>query len=325
MSPGGGVSNSSNSWKAAGRADGVASANRARSSAIPVTCGSSCSISSSRAWAPSVQSASRAASARSKSLSMRRCRIRNSKLCHWCVTVCAGGTPERSLIARVPMQEAGAASSGVSVGYSLSSSVSFLFLFLFFFVVFGARRDVIDVGEVVVRRTPVFVGVVESPDGTFLDRTSRPAIGVLARRFPFVLRRRVRTEVAAARRPRGAAGGVSSRRESSTRARSAETTWRARSRAAEAARPRAARPALFSRSRLADRERSSFERLLVESADRFFGDGSIRVVDEREAPRPSRFAIDRQYHLRWCADARQVLAQLCLRRRVRQIPNEQTD
>jgi hypothetical protein len=64
---------------------------------------------------------------------------------------------------------------------------------------------------------------------------------------------------------------------------------------------------------------------LVESADGFFGDGSIRVVDEREASWTSSFPIDREHHLRREADARQMLTQLCLRRRVRQIPNEQTD
>jgi hypothetical protein len=63
----------------------------------------------------------------------------------------------------------------------------------------------------------------------------------------------------------------------------------------------------------------------VESTNGFFSDRAIGVVDERKSTRPPGVAIQRKHDLRRCADARQVLAQLCLGRRVRQIANEQTD
>jgi hypothetical protein len=67
------------------------------------------------------------------------------------------------------------------------------------------------------------------------------------------------------------------------------------------------------------------EGLLVEPANRLLSDRAIGVIHERETPRTSSFPIDGEYDLRWRADARQMLPQICLRRRVRQIPNEQTD
>jgi hypothetical protein len=64
---------------------------------------------------------------------------------------------------------------------------------------------------------------------------------------------------------------------------------------------------------------------LIEAANGFFGDRAIGVVDEGEAPRAAGFPIDGELDLRRRADARQVLAQLCLGRRIGQVADEQTD
>jgi hypothetical protein len=65
--------------------------------------------------------------------------------------------------------------------------------------------------------------------------------------------------------------------------------------------------------------------LLVESANRFFGDTAIGIIDEREASRPARFTIDRQYDLCWRPHTRKMFAQFRLVGGVRQVPDEQTD
>src|SRR6266542_2469233 len=88
------------------------------------------------------------------------------------------------------------------------------------------RRDVVDLDLVLFGvAAPVFVVLVKTADRTFLDRTLRTALGVLARRLAFVLRRSVGTEVAIARTARCAAARIGTgrppawpRREASTAA-----------------------------------------------------------------------------------------------------------
>src|ERR1700752_4316791 len=79
-------------------------------------------------------------------------------------------------------------------------------LVVFRIVLLRTGREVVhfDLFEIVFG-APVLVGVVQTPDGTLLDGTAWPAIGVLARRLALVLRRRVRSEIPAARRRRAAA------------------------------------------------------------------------------------------------------------------------
>jgi hypothetical protein len=195
-------------------------------------------------------------------------------------------------------------------------------------------RDVVHI-DVLVLSTPVFVGIVEPSDWTFLDGAARTAIFGSLMRLSFVLGRGVRSEVAIPSRRLGAAARVHRPRTTeAARTRSAESARRARTRSAEAARPgpaesttgtRAAWSTLFARPRFADRERTSLERLLVEPLDRLFGDGAIRVIDEREASRSSGLPIYGKHYRCGLADAGQVRAQLCLRGDIRQIANEQTD
>jgi hypothetical protein len=64
---------------------------------------------------------------------------------------------------------------------------------------------------------------------------------------------------------------------------------------------------------------------LIESPDRLFGDAALRVVDEREAPRPACFPVYGKNDLRRFTDTRQVLSQLCLGRGVRQVADKQTN
>jgi hypothetical protein len=90
-----------------------ASWGRSRSSSV--ACGLSCSSSSMAARPSSMLPAPNAASARATSRSMRRCRMRISKLCHWSVEVwpvgiSSGGTADA--ITDGVMQEAGRYSSG---------------------------------------------------------------------------------------------------------------------------------------------------------------------------------------------------------------------
>jgi hypothetical protein len=196
------------------------------------------------------------------------------------------------------------------------------------------RGDVIDI-EIVVLRAPVFVRVVETTHRTFLDGTAGAAIFRTLMRLALVLRWSIRAEVAVASGCLRTAAGVHRTRTTETaRTGSAEPsrstgTWPAETagpRSAEAtAGPRAAWSALFTRARLADGERPSPERLLVEPLDRFFCDGAIRVIDEREASRSSGLPIHGEYNRCGLADAGQVRSQLCLRGDIRQIANEQTD
>lgn len=193
------------------------------------------------------------------------------------------------------------------------------------FVVLGGRRDVVDV-EIVVLRTPVFIRIVEPADWTFLDRTGT-ALGFLPRRLPLVFWRGIWTEVPAAatrRRTSGVRRTWSVTSGSTCRPRTAEPSGCAWTGTAETARARTCRT-ILTRASLADRERAAFEGLLIEAADRLFRDGAIGVIHEREPAWSSRFAVRRQHHLRWGPNTRQVLAQLWLCCRVRQIPNEQTD
>ena len=88
----------------------------------------------------------------------------------------------------------------------------------------------------------------------------------------------------------------------SVRATTRRAAW---TRTTEAAGARACRTFL-ARTGFADRERPSLERLLVESPDRFFRDGSVRVVDERESARTTGLPVNRQDDLGGYADARQM-------------------
>jgi len=65
--------------------------------------------------------------------------------------------------------------------------------------------------------------------------------------------------------------------------------------------------------------------LLIETPDRLFGDGAIRVVHKREAARAAGFPVDRDNDLGGFADTRQVLSQLWLVCRVWQVADKQTD
>src|SRR5215471_12731147 len=114
--------------------------------------------------------------------------------------------------------------------------------------------DVVDVDVVRrIERAPVFVGVVEARDRALLDRAARLVAFLL--RLALVLGRRVGTEVLHAR-GRCAVG------------------WPAG--------PRTAGTAAFTWTRFADRESAPLEQRLVELANGFFGNRTIRVVDERE-------------------------------------------
>jgi hypothetical protein len=65
--------------------------------------------------------------------------------------------------------------------------------------------------------------------------------------------------------------------------------------------------------------------LLIEPANRLFGDAAVGVIDEREPPGAAGLAIDREHDLCRRAHTRQVFAQVRLVGGVRQIPDEQTD
>jgi hypothetical protein len=199
-------------------------------------------------------------------------------------------------------------------------------------VVVAGGCDVID-ADVLVCCTPVFIGVVQAADRTFLDGAAWSAVGVLARRFALVLGRSVGSEIPAARRGNRLIGWSRTAKAARTRAaeaaaagtRTAETAaWPARPGTAEAARPWSGR-SLFAWTGLADGEGTPLERLLVESSDRFLGDGTIGVIDKSEAARPAGLPIGGKHYLGGISDTRQVIAQLCLCCRVRQVANEQTN
>src|SRR5215471_17857340 len=196
--------------------------------------------------------------------------------------------------------------------------------------------DVVDVDVVRrIERAPVFVGVVEARDRALLDRAARLVAFLL--RLALVLGRRVGTEVLHARGrcavgwaagPRTAepAAGRTRRVAGRTAGRTREPAARTPgTRTAEPAGPRTAGTALFTWTRFADRESAPLEQRLVELANGFFGNRTIRVVDERETARTARLAIDGQDDRCGFADAREVLPQLCLGRRVGQVADEQTD
>lgn len=187
-----------------------------------------------------------------------------------------------------------------------------LALVVAFVVVFCRRGDVIDV-DVLVLRAPILVRVVESAYRTFLDRTPRAAVAVLTRGFALVLGRRVRAEITAARGgcPTGVGPGGEAARSRGPEASGTGTTrtgWRATGTGTgEAARTwRAAGAPFLARPCFADRQRPALERLLIESANGFFGDGAICVIHERKSPRPACFAIDWQHDLGRGSHAREV-------------------
>jgi hypothetical protein len=64
---------------------------------------------------------------------------------------------------------------------------------------------------------------------------------------------------------------------------------------------------------------------LIELADRLFGHGAIGVIHEREAARPARFPVYREDDGSRDTDGGQVLPQLCFRRRVGQVADEQSN
>ena len=74
-----------------------------------------------------------------------------------------------------------------------------------------------------------------------------------------------------------------------------------------------------------DRERTAFEGLLIEASNRLLGYAAIGIVDECETPWATGLPIDGQHDLGWYADTRQMLPQICLVCRVRQIANKQTN
>src|SRR5690606_35985606 len=117
---------------------------------------------------------------------------------------------------------------------------------------------------------------------------------LLFRRAEARLTRRVRAGPAAAEAARSWAAEAAG---TAARARTAEAP--AGTRAAEAA--ARSRAAFLPRTRLAHRERTAHERLLIEALNGFFGLLAFEVLDERKPARPSRFAIDRDDHLRWVA------------------------
>src|SRR5207249_1360413 len=113
--------------------------------------------------------------------------------------------------------------------------------------------------------------------------------------------------------------------------RSAERSRRAGAEAAGpwsrvAARPRwSARPSIFTRARLAHREGPAVQCLPVESLNGLFRLRAVEILDERESPRPSRFAVHREDYLRGRRDFAEVTPQLRFGRAVREISYEQTD
>jgi hypothetical protein len=187
-----------------------------------------------------------------------------------------------------------------------------LVLILALFVVFCGRGDVVDV-ELLVLCAPILVRVVEPAYRTFFDRTPRAAVAVLARGFALVLGRRVRPEIPVAS---GCCPTLRGPGREPARSRGAEPsgtgTTRAGRRAArtgtgEAAGTwRAAGASFLARPCFTDRQRPAFERLLIESANGFFGDGAICVIHERKSSRPACLAIDRQHDLGGGPHAREV-------------------
>jgi hypothetical protein len=181
-------------------------------------------------------------------------------------------------------------------------------------VVFGAGRDVVDFEIVLWLVPPVFIVLVEAAHGTLFDRALRTAIRILPRRFSFVLGRSIRAEIPVAHGRRRAAAATFG-----ARCPAAGPWCEAAAAAGSRARARAvptrswsASWTLLTRTSFADGKRASLERLLIETTDRRFRNRAVCIIDEREAARAPRFAIDWENDLTGFTDARQVLSQLCL-------------
>jgi hypothetical protein len=175
-------------------------------------------------------------------------------------------------------------------------------------IVFGARRDVVNLDIVFLLVAPVFVVLVQTAHRAFFDRPFRSALGILARCLALVLGGRIGAEVAVTRRSRGTttAASVGPRRPSArTRRVPAAPARRGTTgpRTTVSSGARCAGGSVFSRARFTDGERTSFEGLLVESADCRFRDGAIRVINKRETARPAGFPIDGKNYLGGFTDA----------------------
>lgn len=178
-------------------------------------------------------------------------------------------------------------------------------------VVRRARGDVVDLEIVLAFVSPVLVVFVQAADRALLDGTFWTAI-VLSGLFPFVLGRRIRAEITIAirRRPPTAAA-VRPRRPSAwtwSKAASTPAAWSAAGSGGVTARTRSSDRPLFAWSSLAYRERTSLERLLIESTDRSLRDCAIRIVNECESARTPGFTIDRKNNLSGFTDAGEVLS-----------------
>lgn len=199
-----------------------------------------------------------------------------------------------------------------------------------------ASRDVVDFDGVVVLE---IVDVVDATAGLFLDGATRLVLLLLPLLAAQATRWRGRTEVCGsiARGARRTPRTRTKRTATTTKAATAET-------AAEAAtgRPRTWRPAwpgsaetgrtargtgrsIFARARFADREISSLKRLRVEFPDDLFGHGAVGELDEGKPPRSAGLAIDRHHNVRRFGDGREVGPEICFRRAVWQVADEQPD
>ena len=177
-------------------------------------------------------------------------------------------------------------------------------------VVRRARGDVVDLEIVLAFVSPVLVVFVQAADRPLLDGTFWTAI-VLSGLFPFVLGRRIRAEITIAIRRRPPTTAVRPRRPSAwtwSKAASTPAAWSAAGSGGVTARTRSSDRPLFAWSSFAHRERTSFERLLIESTDRGLRDCAIRIVDECESARTPGFTIDRKNNLSGFTDAGEVLS-----------------
>ena len=194
------------------------------------------------------------------------------------------------------------------------------------------RRDIIDFDRAVVFE---IVDGVDPASGAFLDRSARFMflLSIFLRASKAPRRRRgskVRAPVTAwtgrpgtrpeasasirSRSPKPAASHWSRSTKASARSRSAEATL--------ASRPRRS---IFTGARLADRKVAPHERLRIKPLDDFLSDRAIGELHEREAARPSGFAIDGHDDVRWFTDGGEVRAEIRFGSPVRQVPDEQTD
>jgi hypothetical protein len=160
--------------------------------------------------------------------------------------------------------------------------------------------------------------------------------GFLAAAQP--LRRRRRTEIRGAvtasgtTRARSAEAAATETTTTRTGAAKSAATW---ARAAESAAgprttvsaarwSRAWRP-VFPRARFAHREVAPHERLRIELLDDLLGDTALSELDEREAARTSRFAINRHHDVSGCGDRCEVSSEIRFGRAVGEVPYEETD